>query len=131
MVTHSLSPSLSLSLFSLFSLLPPNPLSPVPFIAYNFAHVHTHILEDTSTAVALGFEVITLNDQPDVATPSTPPLSSVTSNTTASATSDSDTDNEDLPEGWEERLVSFLAPCLLKLLAFKLVDFVTVVYMRP
>ena len=71
-------------------------------------YMHTHT-EDTSTAVALGFEVITLDDQPAEATPSAPPLSSVTSNTTASATSDSDTDSEDLPEGWEERLVSFLA----------------------
>ena len=89
--------------------------------------MHTHT-EDTSTAVALGFEVITLDDQPAEATPSAPPLSSVASNTTASATSDSDTDSEDLPEGWEERLVSFLASKLLRFLPFKLVGFIIVVY---
>jgi hypothetical protein len=84
--------------------------------------MNTHSLDDTSAAVALGFNVITLNDQPDQtaeATPSAPPLSSVASNTTASATtSDSDTDSEDLPEGWEERLVSCLAFKLFSFLSF-------------
>ena len=80
-----------------------------PNFAHTLTHTHTHTITLDDTAVALGFEIIAHPDRLAEATPSAPPLSSVTSSTTASATSDSDTDSEDLPEGWEERLVSFLA----------------------
>ena len=70
-------------------------------------HLNTHTVHVDVNSRGIGSLSLTdLTSQEAAAvTPSAPPLSWISGSVPPSAKSESDSDSEELPEGWEERLV--------------------------